>query len=101
MTTIRNPHRTGGKSYHQLAVEFPSNKGFAMMADRERLMMDDPRDTLAMLRELRELLRLGACTDRDAVAAADIIARDAEAFEHMRVAGAVDMALQLARMRET
>jgi len=53
------------------------------------------------MRELRELLRLGACTDRNAVAAADIIARDAEAFQHMRVAEAVDTALQLARVRET
>ena len=84
------------KTYHQLAVEHPTNAGYRM---RERLMMDDPHDTLARLRELRELLLLGACSERDAVAAAEIIARNPETFEHMDTTDAVDMALELARTR--
>jgi hypothetical protein len=88
----------GRKTYHQLAVEYPTNAGFRMMADRERLMMDDDsHHTLARLRELRELLRLGACTERDAAAAAGIIASHPETFEHMGTTDAVDLALELAR----
>jgi hypothetical protein len=96
-----DPRRVGAKSYHQLAIEYPANAGFAMMADRERVMMVDPNGTLAQLRELRQLLRLGACSGRDATAAADIIARAAETFGGMRAAEAVGMALEIARVRET
>jgi hypothetical protein len=71
------------KTYHQLAIEHPTNVGYRMMADRERMMIDDPHDTLARLRELRELFHLGACTKADAVAAADIIAGKPEMFVHM------------------
>jgi hypothetical protein len=77
------------KTYHQLAIEHPGNAGYRMMADRERLMMDDPNDTLAQLRELRERHRLGACTHQEAVTAADIISNEQ----------VVDMALELGRTR--
>jgi hypothetical protein len=73
MTTTRSPRRPGGKTYHQLAVEHPINAGYAMMADRERLLMDDPHGTLARLREVRERLRRGDCTHSEAIIAAAII----------------------------
>lgn len=54
---------------------------------------------MARLREPRELLRLGACSERDATAAADILVRKPETFEHMDPTDAVDLALELARAR--
>lgn len=55
--------------------------------------MDDPHATLAMLRELRDLLRFGVCPQRHPAVAADIIVRDPGAFEHMRVGEAAHMPL--------
>jgi hypothetical protein len=61
--------------------------------------MDNLHDTTTMLRELRELLHFGACNEQDATVAADIIARNPETFEHMGTTDAVDMVLDMARVR--
>jgi hypothetical protein len=57
-------------------------------------------DTQKTVQELHELLKLGACTEQDATVAAHILAREPETFEHMKVSDAVDMALDLARVRQ-
>jgi hypothetical protein len=57
-------------------------------------------DTQKTLKELHELLRLGACTEQDATVAAHILAREPETFEHMDISDAIDMALELSRVRQ-
>ena len=61
--------------------------------------MSGAHDTSGRLRELRELMLLGACTEREAAAAAEIITGKPEMFEHMGITEAVDMSLDLARVR--
>jgi hypothetical protein len=56
-------------------------------------------DTQKALRELRELVLLDACTEADATAAADILDHKPETFKHMDIGEAVDMALELVRVR--
>ena len=46
MPTTRNRLRGAAKSYTQLATEFPNCKGYAMMADRERVMGVHPLSQL-------------------------------------------------------
>jgi hypothetical protein len=47
-TTNNRPHGAA-KSYTQLAAEFPKCKGYAMMADRERVMGVHPHPRLPVL----------------------------------------------------
>ena len=46
MPTTRNHPHGAAKSYTQLAAEFPNCRGYAMMADRERVMGVHPNSQL-------------------------------------------------------
>ena len=53
---------------------------------------------MAILKELIEMVKVGACSSADADRASAFVCRDVGQFEHMGVCDAADLALELGRI---